>query len=93
MHDRLDGGGLITALFQHGNEPRQVGDRIEVLRTLLPAVAPVEVAANAHVKRGAGELANVIDVFEDDARSRLAAYAGGRATALPGFWDPEDLPV
>ena len=34
---------------------------------------------------------DVIDVFDDDALKRLAAYGEGRSTPLPGFWNPEDL--
>ena len=34
---------------------------------------------------------DVIDVFDPDALERLAAYADGRATPLPGFWNPDEL--
>jgi hypothetical protein len=34
---------------------------------------------------------DVIDVFDDDALARLAVYAKGRETPLPGFWNPDDL--
>ena len=40
---------------------------------------------------GPNALFDVIDVFDPDALDRLAAYASGRDTALPGFWNAEDL--
>ena len=45
------------------------------------------------VLRAAGPAAmfDVIDVFDRDALERLAAYADGRATPLPGFWNPDEL--
>ena len=43
--------------------------------------------------RAAGPAAmfDVIDVFDEDALIRLAAYGAGQTTPLPGFWNPDDL--
>jgi hypothetical protein len=40
---------------------------------------------------GPQALFDVIDVFDDDALERLAAYASGTTDQLPGFWNPPDL--
>ncbi len=70
---------------------RGLGERVLVLTSALPKHrSEFDLALRA---AGPSAVFDVIDVFDDDARSRLADYAGGRATALPGFWDPEDLPV
>jgi hypothetical protein len=34
---------------------------------------------------------DIIDVFDDDALQRLAAYGAGADEPLPGFWFAEDL--
>ena len=40
---------------------------------------------------GPSAMFDVIDVFDDDALERLAAYGSGVVEPLPGFWYPEDL--
>ena len=40
---------------------------------------------------GPASMFDVIDIFDPDALERLAAYANGRATPLPGFWNPDEL--
>jgi site-specific DNA-methyltransferase (adenine-specific) len=40
---------------------------------------------------GPDAIFDVIDVFDDEARARLASYAAGATEQLPGFWYPDDL--
>jgi site-specific DNA-methyltransferase (adenine-specific) len=68
---------------------RGVGERVLVLTAELPR-RRTELDL---VLRAAGPAAmfDVIDVFDPDALERLAAYAEGRTTPLPGFWNPDEL--
>lgn len=61
------------------------GDRVLVLTSELPRRrSEFDQAIRA---AGPDAVFDVIDVFDDDALDRLAAYAGGGSTApLPGFW-------
>lgn len=40
---------------------------------------------------GPSLLTDVIDLGDQNDRNRLATYAAGHRTPLPGFWDPKDL--
>jgi site-specific DNA-methyltransferase (adenine-specific) len=68
---------------------RGLGERVLVLTAELPR-RRTELDL---VLRAAGPAAmfDVIDVFDPDALERLAAYAAGRTTPLPGFWNPDEL--
>jgi len=68
---------------------RGVGERVLVLTSDLPRRrSEFDVAIRAAGPQG---LFDVIDVFDDDALERLAAYAAGANHQLPGFWNPTDL--
>jgi site-specific DNA-methyltransferase (adenine-specific) len=68
---------------------RAIGERVLVLTSNVPRrKTELDTILRA---AGPSALFDVIDVFDDDALARLAAYAGGRTTPLPGFWNPDDL--
>jgi site-specific DNA-methyltransferase (adenine-specific) len=68
---------------------RGLGERVLVLTSGLPK----HKSEFDQALRAAGPQAvfDIIDVFDDEALARLAEYAGGRTTPLPGFWYSEDL--
>ena len=68
---------------------RGLGERVLVLTSDLPRRRTEFDSALRAV--GPAGLFDVIDVFDPDALDRLAAYATGRPTPLPGFWNPDDL--
>jgi site-specific DNA-methyltransferase (adenine-specific) len=89
-------GGLTTAdavwrTLGRAHALRGLGERVLVLTSELPR-RRTELDL---VLRAASPAAmfDVIDVFDPDALERLAAYADGRTTALPGFWNPDELGV
>ena len=68
---------------------RGLGERVLVLTSALPRHrSEFDLALRA---AGPQAVFDIIDVFDDDALARLAAYAAGRASPRPGFWYPEDL--
>jgi len=68
---------------------RGLGERVLVLTSDLPKRrSEFDLAIRS---AGPRALFDVIDVFDDDALERLAAYASGSAEQLPGFWNPTDL--
>lgn len=68
---------------------RGLGERVLVLTSALPRHrSEFDLAVRA---AGPDAVFDIIDVFDDDALARLAEYAGGRSTPLPGFWYPDDL--
>ena len=68
---------------------RGLGERVLVLTSDLPKRrSEFDLAIRA---AGPQAVFDVIDVFDDDALERLAAYASGTTTQLPGFWNPSDL--
>ena len=68
---------------------RGLGERVLVLTSALPKHrSEFDLALRA---AGPAAMFDVIDVFDDDALERLAAYGSGVTTAQPGFWHPEDL--
>ncbi len=68
---------------------RGLGERVLVLTSALPRHrSEFDLALRA---AGPGAVFDIIDVFDDEALARLAAYAAGRSTPLPGFWNPDDL--
>ena len=87
-------GGLTTAdvvwrTLGRAHAMRGLGERVLVLTAELPRrKSDLDLALRA---AGPAAMFDVIDVFDDDALERLAAYAQGRDTPLPGFWNPEDL--
>ena len=69
---------------------RGLGERVLVLTSDLPKRrSEFDLALRA---AGPQALFDVIDVFDDHALERLASYATGVTTHLPGFWNPADLP-
>ena len=63
---------------------RGVGERVLVLTSEVPrGRTEFDQAIRA---AGPEALFDVIDVFDDDALARLAAYAAGTPRPLPGFW-------
>ena len=68
---------------------RGLGERVLVLTSALPKYrSEFDMALRA---AGPGAMFDVIDVFDDDALERLAAYGAGASVAKPGFWYAEDL--
>jgi DNA modification methylase len=68
---------------------RGVGERVLVLTSDLPrARSELDQSLRA---AGPSAMFDVIEVFDDDALSRLTAYANGRDSALPGFWSASEL--
>ena len=68
---------------------RGLGERVLVLTSALPRHrSEFDLAVRA---AGPDAVFDIIDVFDDEALARLAEYAGGRSTPLPGFWNPDDL--
>ena len=66
-----------------------LGERVLVLTSELPRRrTEFDLALRA---AGPGGVFDVIDVFDDDELGRLAAYAEGRTTPIPGFWNPDEL--
>jgi DNA modification methylase len=89
-------GGLTTAeavwrMLGRAHALRGLGERVLVLTSELPRRrTELDVALRAP---GPAAMFDVIDVFDDDALDRLAAYAEGRTTPMPGFWNPDELGV
>jgi site-specific DNA-methyltransferase (adenine-specific) len=87
-------GGLTSAdavwrTLGRAHALRGLGERVLVLTSDLPRRrTELDLAMRA---AGPAAMFDVIDVFDDDALARLAAYGQGRTTPLPGFWNPEDL--
>jgi len=87
-------GGLTTAdvvwrTLGRAHAMRGLGERVLVLTSELPRRrTDLDLALRA---AGPAAMFDVIDVFDDDALERLAAYGKGRETPIPGFWNPEDL--
>jgi site-specific DNA-methyltransferase (adenine-specific) len=68
---------------------RGLDERVLVLTSALPRHrSEFDLALRA---AGPAAVFDIIDVFDDEALARLAAYAGGHAAPLPGFWNPDDL--
>ena len=68
---------------------RGLGERVLVLTSALPKHrSEFDLAVRT---AGPDAVFDIIDVFDDEALARLAEYAGGRSTPLPGFWNPDDL--
>lgn len=68
---------------------RGLGERVLVLTSALPKHrSEFDLALRA---AGPGAVFDIIDVFDDEALARLAAYGNGTDRQLPGFWYPEDL--
>jgi site-specific DNA-methyltransferase (adenine-specific) len=68
---------------------RGLGERVLVLTSAVPKRrSEFDLAL-----RSAGPRAvfDIIDVFDDDALARLAAYAAGATAPLPGFWNPGEI--
>jgi len=89
-------GGLTSAeavwrTLGRAHALRGLGERVLVLTSELPRRrTELDLALRA---AGPAAMFDVIDVFDDDALDRLAAYADGRTTPMPGFWNPDDLGV
>src|SRR3954453_6668710 len=74
-----DGGDIIrrvASVPEKRIELLQIGDRVKILRALLRTEAAIEIAADGHMSRVPGQLANVIDVAhnirEDNTRIYLS---------------------
>jgi site-specific DNA-methyltransferase (adenine-specific) len=68
---------------------RGLGERVLVLTSELPRRrTDLDQALRA---AGPAAMFDVIDVFDEDALIRLAAYGAGKPTPMPGFWNPDDL--
>jgi site-specific DNA-methyltransferase (adenine-specific) len=89
-------GGLTSAdavwrTLGRAHALRGLGERVLVLTAELPRRrTELDLVLRA---AGPAALFDVIDVFDPDALDRLAAYAEGRTTPLPGFWNPDELSV
>jgi len=87
-------GGLTTTdavwrTLGRAHVMRGLGERVLVLTSELPRRrTDLDQALRA---AGPAAMFDVIDVFDDDALVRLAAYGAGQTTPLPGFWNPDDL--
>ncbi len=87
-------GGLTTAeavwrTLGRAHVLRGLGERVLVVTSELPRRrTDLDLALRA---AGPAAMFDVIDIFDDDALDRLAAYGQGRTVPLPGFWNPEDL--
>jgi site-specific DNA-methyltransferase (adenine-specific) len=87
-------GGLTSAdavwrMLGRAHALRGLGERVLVLTSDLPRRrTELDLALRA---AGPAAMFDVIDVFDDEALDRLAAYGEGRTSPLPGFWNPEDL--
>ena len=68
---------------------RGLGERVLVLTSALPRHRSE--FDQALRLAGPDSVFDIIDVFDDEALTRLAAYGRGRSTPLPGFWNPDDL--
>ena len=55
----------VAAVAQHPGNPCEIGDRVEIARGLLGAVAAVEIGADGGVAGVAGQLADMIDVIDE----------------------------
>ena len=55
---------LYPRLRKQSRNLLQVGDRIQAFRTLLGSIAAIEVAADRHVLRIPGDLADVVDMID-----------------------------
>jgi DNA modification methylase len=70
---------------------RGAGEQVLVLTSALPkARSEFDQALRA---AGPAGLFDVVEVTDPDALARLARYAAGHPTPLPGFWTPADLPT
>ena len=68
---------------------RGLGERVLVLTSDLPRRrSEFDLAIRA---AGPAGLFDVIDVFDEHALERLAAYGAGETEPLPGFWNPDEL--
>jgi site-specific DNA-methyltransferase (adenine-specific) len=89
-------GGLTTAdavwrTLGRAHALRGLGERVLVLTSELPRRrSELDQALRA---AGPDALFDVIDVYDDEALERLAAYGAGSTSPLPGFWNPQDLGV
>ena len=87
-------GGLTSAdavwrTLGRAHTLRGMGERVLVLTSDLPRRrSEFDLAIRS---AGSQALFDVIDVFDDHALERLAAYAAGGSSQLPGFWNPDDL--
>jgi DNA modification methylase len=87
-------GGLTTAdvvwrTLGRAHAMRGLGERVLVLTSELPRRrSDLDLALRA---AGPAALFDVIDVFDQHALERLAAYGKGRSTPVPGFWNPDEL--
>jgi site-specific DNA-methyltransferase (adenine-specific) len=87
-------GGLTTAdvvwrTLGRAHAMRGLGERVLVLTSELPRRrTDLDLALRA---AGPAAMFDVIDVYDEDALERLAACGEGRDSALPGFWNREDL--
>ncbi len=68
---------------------RGLGERVLVLTSDLPRRRSE--FDQAIRTAGPEAIFDIIDVFDEDALERLAAYASGATAQLPGFWNPTDL--
>lgn len=87
-------GGLTSAdavwrTLGRAHALRGIGERVLVLTSALPKHrSEFDLALRA---AGPGAVFDYIDVFDDEALERLAAYGSGGSEQLPGFWHAEDL--
>src|SRR5262245_45265963 len=65
VHDTCDGVRAVAAAGENLSEPLQIGNRIEIERRLFRAVTAIKIRADGAMPRGAGHLANVVDVIDD----------------------------
>jgi site-specific DNA-methyltransferase (adenine-specific) len=88
-------GGLASAdavwrTLGRAHTLRGLGERVLVLTSDLPKRrSEFDLAIRA---AGPAAIFDIIDVFDPHDLDRLATYAGGVDEAVPGFWNPTDLP-
>ena len=92
MHDTFDVDLSITALRQQADHVLQVGDGVQIAGRELTPKAAIEVGAQRAVPRGAGQLADVVDVVDDLAHHhRLLKGDVVPAPELPASPDHADV--
>ena len=86
----LIGGEAVWRLLGRAAVLRGVGERVLALTSALPVRrSEGDLAVRA---AGWGTVFDVIDVFDPEARARLASYASGAAvTPVAGFWTAAEL--
>ena len=82
-------GFTVTTLNQLGSHHLKIGDRIHLMRDRLPAKAAIEIRADPCMQRVPGDLADMVDVRDQEAGN--GAMVRRRAQAEVTATDPSVL--